>query len=277
MVLRTRTSLIVGVICAMAFQIVSVVPAAAAAETTKAPVETAKAPAQTVGYDISYPQCGKALPSKPAFGIVGVNGGLAYSENPCLKTEYTWALSSTSTAQQPRVSFYANTGNPGPISSHWPTNRADAPQPCDGSWNAACAYDYGWFAAQDSFNRASAAAGSPGAVIAAPWWLDVELANSWSNDTATNSADLQGAIAYLKSQGVSSIGIYAATSHWATIIGASTPSAAQNEPFRSLPNWLPGARTAKEAAQRCTSTLTGGPTRLTQYLSGSFDADYACP
>lgn len=41
------------------------------------------APAVT-GNDISYPQCGAAFPSSPAFGIVGVNGGLANDLNPCL-------------------------------------------------------------------------------------------------------------------------------------------------------------------------------------------------
>src|SRR5215471_10292937 len=56
-----------------------------------------------VGNDISYPQCGKTFPSKPAFGIVGVNGGLANDLNPCLgpssaypsykQSELFWAAS----------------------------------------------------------------------------------------------------------------------------------------------------------------------------------------
>ena len=41
------------------------------------------------GNDISYPQCGKTLPSRQAFGIVGVNEGLANTTNPCLATEIT--------------------------------------------------------------------------------------------------------------------------------------------------------------------------------------------
>ena len=280
MVRHSRYSFVVAALLAVALQMVLTLPAAAAPEPAKAPgtVDVAKAPAPALaqGYDISYPQCGKTLPSKPAFGLVGVNGGLAYSGNPCLASEYAWALTSSSSTQ-PHVSFYANTGNPGPdVSTHWPARGTATPQPCDGSWSAACAYDYGWYAAQDSFTRANSVAGSA-AAVAAPWWLDVEIANSWSTDTATNSADLQGAIAFLKSVGVNSVGIYAAPSHWATIVGATTPSSPQNDPFRALPYWLPGARNAKEATQRCVTTLTGGPTRLTQYVSGGFDVDYACP
>jgi hypothetical protein len=274
----SRYSLALAALLAALLQTVSTLPAAAAPEPANAPgapdATKPPAPAPALGYDVSFPQCGKTLPTKPAFAILGVNGGLAYSGNPCLATEYTWALTSSSTSQ-PRVSFYANTGNPGPtVSTHWPAPGTTTPQPCDGSWSAACAYDYGWYAAQDSFNRATSAAGS--AAAAAPWWLDVELANSWSTDTSTNSADLQGAVAFLKSVGVSRVGIYAASSHWANIVGASTPSSPKNDPFRALLNWLPGARTAKEAAQRCATTLTGGPTRLTQYVSGGFDVDYAC-
>ena len=53
----------------------------------------------TTGYDISYPQCGTSFPSSTAFGIVGVNGGLASDLNPCLgpassytQSELYWAV-----------------------------------------------------------------------------------------------------------------------------------------------------------------------------------------
>jgi len=147
--------------------------------------QTAKLQPSSTGYDISYPQCSAAFPKSPAFGIIGVNGGLAYATNPCLASEYAWAQTSTS-AGQPHVSFYLNTGNPGPVAStHWPPPGTTTPQACDGSWSQACAYDYGWSAAQDSFSKAAAASGSS-AARTAPWWLDVETANSWSNtDLAT--------------------------------------------------------------------------------------------
>ncbi|HUR23525.1 MAG TPA: hypothetical protein VMZ73_06605, partial [Acidimicrobiales bacterium] len=64
--------------------------------------------APTVGYDVSYPQCGRRLPRDPAFGIVGVSDGLAYGENPCLAEQYAWALRAVEAP-----AFYMNTGNPG--------------------------------------------------------------------------------------------------------------------------------------------------------------------
>src|SRR5205823_2638614 len=137
------------------------------------------------GYDISYPQCGGVYPSAPAFGVVGVNGGLAYASNGCLASEYQWALGSSTTTGA-KASLYANTGNPGPVSAHWPKGQT-SPMACDGTWSAGCSYDYGWNAAQDSFADASAAIGATAAGTV-PWWLDVETANSWnSSDLSTNA------------------------------------------------------------------------------------------
>src|SRR5438105_13852995 len=55
-----------------------------------------------VGNDISYPQCGKTLPTKQAFGIVGVNGGIATTTNGCLTTQLKWAARSTGVTDQPK-------------------------------------------------------------------------------------------------------------------------------------------------------------------------------
>jgi len=235
---------------------------------------TSQPVASSLGYDLSYPQCGTADPSPTAFGIVGVNGGRAFTDNPCLARQYVWALTATSPVQ-PHVAFYMNTGNPGPSASpHWPAAGTAGPRPCDGSWSGACAYDYGWLAAQDAVGRARAVAG--GMANQVPWWLDVEIENSWSDDTMTNSADLQGAVAYLRSVGVGSVGIYALSSGWETIIGTPSATAPASGPFAALLTWRPGARSLAEAPGWCARTVTGGPVKFTQYPVGSVDADYPC-
>jgi len=228
----------------------------------------------STGYDISYPQCPNTFPTAPAFGILGVNNGIAYSPNPCLDAEYRWALQSSSTTQA-KVQFYANTANPGPaLSQHWPTGQ-QAPKSCDGSWSAGCSYDYGWNAAQDSFSDAAGVAGRLAAATA-PWWLDVESVNSWSTDTSLNINDLKGAVAYLSTPasgggaGVSRVGFYSNSSSWAAIVGSSST-------FSGYDSWVPGASSRKAAKANCSASITGGTVKYAQYQSAGFDADYACP
>jgi hypothetical protein len=221
------------------------------------------------GYDVSFPQCSGPEPNAPAFAVVGVNGGRAFTGNPCLARQYIWALGALSPVQ-PRASFYMNTGNPGPeASTRWPAAGTTQPRPCDGTWSVACAYDYGWLAAQDAYARARSVAGDSAAL--APWWLDVESANSWAEDTATNAASLEGAIAYLRSVNVGTVGIYALAADWETIVGPS------NGPFAGLPNWRPGAASSTDAGNWCQRTVTGGRVEFVQYPSNGFDGNTPCP
>jgi hypothetical protein len=248
-------------------------------ERTDAQDARQKPPPPTVGYDISYPQCGGSYPANPAFGIVGVNRGIVFSGNPCLgsggSSQLTWAGL--------HAQLYANTGNPGPqLSSHWPSGQT-SPRSCTTASNpdpdtADCAYDYGWNAAADSYARAVAAYISlgwadPGATqtpVANHWWLDVETANSWRDNTSLNVAALQGAVDYLTSVGAGSVGIYSSPRMWSRVVGGSAA-------FATLPSWVAGASTFKGARNGCNGPgLTGGPIQLTQYLSNGFDADYVC-
>jgi hypothetical protein len=239
------------------------------------PTATTRAAPSTQGFDISFPQCGGPEPNAPAFAVVGVNGGRAFTGNPCLARQYVWATTAVSPVE-PRAAFYMNTGNPGPeASTHWPRAGTLTPQPCDGSWSAACAFDYGWLAAEDAYARARSVAGDGAAL--APWWLDVEAANSWSDDTALNAADLQGAIAYLRSVNVGTIGIYALAADWETIVGGASANAPQNAPFTPLPNWRPGARSGADAPNWCTRSVTGGRVQFVQYPSNGFDGNIPCP
>ena len=228
---------------------------------------------------------GPVLDFSTSFGIVGVNDGIVYSANPCASTELAWAEA----AQNHAPAFYANTGDPGPgYSSHWPTTQ-QSPEVCDGSNSAACSYDYGWNAAQNSFaaavgaEQANGSAASTTAAATAPWWLDVEAGNSWetlesaygvtATSMANDQADLQGAVAYFTSQGVGTVGFYSTGSQWTSIITGGTGST-----FAASPDWAAGFRTLNLAQTGCSSTsFTGGRLTLTQYPSGGFDADYACP
>jgi hypothetical protein len=246
----------------------------------RAPKKPGPQPSNT-GYDISYPQCPSAFPNNPTFGIVGVNGGRVYATNPCLASQYAWAQSSTSTTY-PKVSFYANTGNPGPaLSKAWPTGQT-SPRVCDGTWSDGCSYDYGWNAAADSFAKAVGVAGTT-AARAAYWWLDVETGNSWAaaSDSPSwaslNTSDLQGAAAYLASQDVAQIGFYSTGYQWGQITGLNASTSPAYFPA-SYVNWVPGATSYASAQARCDSTysFTGGRVQLTQYIANNFDVDYRC-
>lgn len=243
------------------------------------------------GYDISYPQCGRAFPTNVLFGIVGVNAGIVYSPNPCLgadgpdPSQLGWAEANAPSAEHAQL--YANTGDPGPeLSSYWPDGR-DAPQSCNPDHSTdlalrdtpACNYDYGWYAAEDSYQTAVAAYASLGDVnpldaTATPygntWWLDVETANSWRTDPTRNAAALQGAADYLASRGITSIGFYSTPTQWSSITG--DPAG-----FALYPSWVAGARNIRGAQQNCAGTgFTGGPIALAQYFSNGFDADIGC-
>jgi hypothetical protein len=236
------------------------------------------------GYDLSYPQCGRSYPTSVTFGIVGVNDGIVFSANPCAASELAWA----GAAQNRAPAFYANTADPGPAySSHWPTGE-QSPEVCDGSNSSACSYDYGWNGAQNSFAVAVAAEQADGSAsptttaAAAPWWLDVETGNSWETlepaygatapSDANDQADLQGAVAYLASKGVGTVGFYSTGSQWTSILGGT------GSRFVASPDWVAGFRTLSLAQAGCSSTsFTGGRVALTQYPSGVFDGDYACP
>ena len=221
------------------------------------------------GYDISYPQCGGAYPVNVAFAIVGVNGGRVFSKNPCLADQLRWGGDAA-------AEVYINTGNPGPaLSSFWPVGQT-SPRVCSSSNpdTADCAYDYGWNAAQHSYQTLEEAYALRG-ISANPnetvWWLDVETSNSWRSNTALNVAALQGEVAYLVSRGVTSIGVYSTTVQWGEITGGTAA-------FAAYPSWGAGAPSENAAKRHCVATpgFTGGDLALVQYPYSGFDANVRC-
>jgi hypothetical protein len=245
----------------------------------------------TIGNDISFPQCGGPLPKNAAFGIVGVNGGRAFTANPCLKQQLAWAKR----AQNTRPAFYANTGNPGPAyTRRWPIGQT-SPRVCrESNPNAsACAYDYGWNAAKHSFRTAVDAVQQLNGVsrseaimrtAAVPWWLDVETMNSWqtlqegygptwqSKYNDTNA--LLGAVRALSDEGITRVGIYSTAYQWKQITGGRAFT--QNF-FAANPVWLAGYEGEADARAGCNdASFTGGPVQVTQFLRGGFDANVRC-
>lgn len=266
-------SLRVAVVLALAFASAVVAPPAEAAPRF--------APVGSVGYDISYPQCGKAVPTGGAFAVIGINGGRNFSANPCLASQYAWAK----TLQYPAMA-YVNSGNPGPVSTNWPAPMtAEGGALCvDGTVDDdGCAYIYGRRAAAAAVQFATAA----GVERDTTWWLDVESANSWDGDGAANAADLQGMYDYLRSSGIAQVGIYSTGLQWGQITGGYTtataaayrerwaPHFAPKYPLTAGPNWVAGV-TATAAARNCSQSFTGGPTMLAQYIANNLDHNIVC-
>ena len=205
----------------------------------------------TVGNDVSWPNCSAKPPTNAAFGIVGITGGLGFSQNSCLAKQSSWFNN---------LSLYVNTGYPGSYRGldykNYPLTCADTDLNC-------LAYNYGYNAGLYAVNYANSQN-----VRSSTWWLDVETENSWTNDPAQNRQSLQGEYDALLAAGATTIGAYSTTYQWSIITGTWK---------NGWPNWGASTwRTAKQAKTFCTGhEFTGGKTYLIQYL-GKLDQDYAC-
>ncbi|WP_233563914.1 glycoside hydrolase family 25 domain-containing protein [Cryobacterium tepidiphilum] len=242
---------------------------------------TPKPGATLLGNDVSWPQCGRTLPSGQAFAIVGVTGGLANDTNPCFDSELAWAETSTGATVQPKVALYVNTANPGFAGSGgtwWPTSNVyplssdaavDNPYgTCEGAYDPACAYMYGYAKAWDDVYLRGVDQPSH-----YTWWLDVETENTWSMDRTANAADLEGMTAMFHSVGAR-VGLYSTASMWNQIVGPLPESSV----LRGLPSWLPGASSEKTAKAMCAAAplTAGGTVTLTQFISRNLDVNVSC-
>lgn len=240
-----------------------------AAANAVVPAVTAHATTAVTGYDISWPQCPSNFPRGGEFGIVGVNDGIAWSQNPCLAAEEAWAAS-----RPGAPALYMNTADPGPQSTHWsltgPNGSCD-PTATDTSSAAytACAYNYGWNTAQ---NALQTQASQLSTAASQPWWLDIETTNTWAGSTTANAQDIQGSVDYLHSAGVTAVGVYSTAYQWQTITGGYAFATATAE-------WLAGANSVHAAQSACAQPAFDGSAShvaITQYHSGGFDADVQC-
>ncbi len=245
-----------------------------------------------LGIDISWPQCGKRLPTDQAFGIVGVNGGLANTTNPCLKDQLIWASKSVGGTVQEKIQLYVNTANPGGLNTvSWPKDNIDrsgniAPNPhgiCDGSDSLACAWQYGWNRAVedvvDRFQPAAVPAGINSSPSAYVWWLDVETENTWKTpdttfNTQSNVAVLEGMTEHFKSIG-GRVGLYSTAYQWGQIVGTSVGSTSN---LNGLNTWRAGSLNLNSAKEACTTAplTVNGKVALTQFVSKGLDYNYSC-
>ncbi|WP_420364960.1 hypothetical protein AAEP80_14835 [Curtobacterium sp. L3-7] len=244
-----------------------------------------------IGADISWPQCGSAStwPDDMAFGLIGVNNGLANNDNPCFGQQLVWALGSAGGTTQPKVQLYVNTANPGeyfknnPGASRasWPTSNAgsDSTRPTNpygtctndtaGLTSTACSWMYGWNRAVEDANDRSVS--NPGSYR---WWLDAETNGTWQSGVGQNRATLEGMTAYFTSIGAS-VGLYSSPSEWSTLFG-SVPSSST---LYRLPSWRAvGTATLATAQQSCAATpfTAGGRIEMVQYVADGFDRNATC-
>jgi hypothetical protein len=254
------------------------------------PAPAGAAAGMSPGYDVSYPLCGAALPVGAAFGVVGVDGGLANNANPCLAGQLAWAAATPGLGSpvQPPVSLYLNTADPGNGVPDWPTpatGSESATTPygaCDGTWSPACGYLYGAVRAAYSYALA-ASSGSSVSPAGVPWWLDVETVSSWATPAAlpgwaqANIATIQGFVAGLRIAGAGGpIGFYSTRAQWLAITGLDATASARRFPA-DLSDWVAGTGAPSDAQAHCQDTFSGGQVLLTQYAAVGFDGDRACP
>lgn len=211
------------------------------------------------GFDVSYPQCVEGHPPAGAgFSVVGVNGGKAFTANPCLAAQWR-------AAPQPRA-LYLNSG-------FNPDNLGKASADCrrlaaslEAPGNQRDAYAIGCAEATHSLG-VMRDAGVAGPVM---YWVDVEPSNSWDESNLDlNRFALEGEIDQLAAFG-RPVGIYSTFPEWGRITGG-WQSAAVNA------NWVAG----RLPADACSAPgFTGAPVWIAQeaatWPDSGYDSDWAC-
>lgn len=209
----------------------------------------------SLGFDISWPQCGASFPNMSyGFAIIGVNGGKAYTRNRCFQEQYEWAR-----RFEEKPAVYINLNAVDRMGLNTIVGPAGICAPTD-SW--CTAYNYGFNAARDAVAVARAQGADP-----QMWWLDVETMNRWSEDRHLNARLIGGAIEYF-TQNQLETGIYSTPYQWNVIAGKYAPG---------LDVWTAGAEHLVDAQSRCTDRYAfgGGKVRLVQYVE-TFDTNWVC-
>jgi len=220
----------------------------------------------STGYDISWPQCGGSYPPQSSVAVVGVNDGKAFTTNPCVTSEASWAGGA--------LDLYMNLNSPTGADG----SDSSGPAGNCGSNDSCLAYNYGYNAAQYSLGVARSDHLAP-----RMWWLDIETVGGctqsfptggsgyWSCNQGLNSLTIQGALDAIRSAGAQ-VGVYSTSYQWGVITAGYNPSGG------APPNWLAGDD-ASPPSSWCDGShdFGGGAAWLLQlYPSQTWDQDQAC-
>jgi hypothetical protein len=241
---------------------------------TRAAATTAQAPA--TGYDISWPQCGGAMPPASDIAIVGVDDGHPFSQNPCLTQELAWAQGAKQQGQYMVLDSPVGWSSPHVLEYAYHGPAGD----CTATEYECLSFNWGYNAANADLQYAAAQGASSD-----NWWLDVEVpsagsvnppgptcytANFWICDTTANSTIILAAVAVLEAHG-KHVGVYSTKTQWQTITGGLP---------LGLPIWIAGYDYAP--ATYCDPQNAGtywfalGLPRMVQSLPTTFDPDTDC-
>ena len=202
------------------------------------------------GYDVSFPACSGPAVTATGFGVVGLNGGRPFTDNPCFADE--WAR-----AQRPSV--YVNTAYDTSLLGE-----------VTGDCRSFAAQRGLLPAAEDAYavgcSEAAAAVDGLAGRVPLAIWLDVESDNAWSRSRALNRAAISGFLDRLAADMPDvPVGVYSNAHLWRSIVGdwhsLGVPEWVAPEPTR-----LPG----------CERRFASGPVWLEQHVDGVADTDVAC-
>lgn len=214
------------------------------------------------GADVSWPQCpvGGPMPmplSTAKFVVFGLTAGYAYSENPCLADQVSWAndrmlyrgaYSFTGLATRDERIAHGASGPYRPLTDL--TNQYR---------NA------GYYAATRTIKEMKTAG------LAVPFvWLDIEPSakRPWHTSKTFNRAFIEGQRRAYTRIGIET-GFYLSASSFGDILGYDY----------ALPEWRTvGPTTRTDALKRCNEpAIQGGTTVLSQWWTTQRDYDLICP
>jgi LysM repeat protein len=206
------------------------------------------------GFDVSYPDCVRSLPSEAGFMIVGLNNGRPFTSNPCFETEYAIAKGS-----QLSPSIYLNAAYAPSLVRHVTSDCASAGAGQPLRRREQLAYAVGCSEAEASIAMLG---GLPTAMI----WIDIEPANTWSKHPALNRATIFGFVRTLAATDPRPIvGVYSGTAYWGRLTGgwSSFP----------IPEWI--STGSPVDASGCAIPFAAGPVWLSQHAT-THDHDRPC-